>query len=113
MKKLLLLSTALVALGLNAPAQAKQTHYGWIKSSDFTCMHSVHECFVVDHYTEVQKRGDDCAMFAVPVYDRPNGKIVKAAIADVPFDIGEVRGDFTRIKSEEAFMPPGDFSECG
>jgi hypothetical protein len=107
-KKLLVIAAITAA---TVTAASAQTHDGWVKSSDLEC--DVHDCYIVDNYTDAHKRGDVCATFAIPVYDRPNGKIVRALIVDVPVKPDKFRGEFAHVKSDGIGPIVGKFSECG
>jgi hypothetical protein len=85
---------------------------GWVKSADVGC-NDVDVCFVIDNYTDARKKGQ-CALFAIPIYDRPNGKIVGSLISE-SFDIKRdaQRDGFTHVKSDGIGDEIGDFSKCG
>jgi hypothetical protein len=85
---------------------------GWVKSTDVEC--DIHdECNLVDNYTDVSKKGGACAMFAIPVYDRPNGKIVGSLVVDILVKRNSQRGGFTHVKSRGIGNDVSGFSECG
>lgn len=104
MKKLILAGTGLALMGSAHAA-------GWIKANDISCdAHS--DCQLIDNYTDAHRHHADCAMFAVPVWDRPNGKVVGALIADFDIKSDTKRDGFVHVKSK-GIGAPLDFKQCG
>jgi hypothetical protein len=97
-----------------APAALPQNRLkgGWVKSADVEC-NIRNECELVDNYTDAGKRGAQCATFAIPVFDRPNGKIVGSLLIDNLVKRNSQRGGFTHVKSRGISDDILDFSECG
>ena len=84
MKKFLLATAAVFALAGSAHAERGEP-IGWVKSADIDCggfaegtglENNKDACAAKDNYTDAHKRGALCATFGLPVYDRPNGKII-------------------------------------
>jgi hypothetical protein len=86
---------------------------GWVKSADVGC-NDVDDCFLIDNYTDDHRKGVQCVLFVIPVYDHPNGKIVGSLINDAgPFKKISQRGRFTRVKGDGFSNDIFDFSGCG
>jgi hypothetical protein len=79
---------------------------GWMKSSDVSCNTRDNEvvCFPVDHYTDAYQRGEDCATYGVPFFDRPHGTPVGLLFGEEEITLGEKSQDgrYTRV-----YAPPG------
>jgi hypothetical protein len=85
---------------------------GWVKSAD-VARNILDECDLVDNYTDAHKKGEQCAMFAIPVFDRPHGKIVGSLVVDTLVKTDSKRRGFTHVKSDGISSDVFDFSECG
>jgi hypothetical protein len=108
-------NTAVPPMGTGPSAvDAKNLPGAWVKSADVAC-NVLDECYLVDNYTNAHKRGEQCVLFAIPIYNRPHGKIVGSLSGDVPL----VRRDsqrrgFTHVKSDGISSNTDfDFSGCG
>jgi hypothetical protein len=91
---------------------------GWAKEADVYCDNT--GCGVEDNYTDEHKKGGQCATFAIPVYDRPNGKPTGELVTDIPIVLGERRQGyiflfFSPDVEGVSLMPfdPEDLRKCG
>jgi len=93
---------------------------GWVKSSDIECQEN-NECMLNDNYTDVHKKGLNCATFGIPVYNRPNGNpIGEVGTGTLPIVRGEQNQGYTFVyfpKDMENvhLLPysPNDLKQCG
>ena len=79
---------------------------GWMKSSDVGCtvFEGKEHCNALDHYTDAYQRGDLCATYGVPFFDRPNGNPAGLLWGEAQIELGEKSedGKFTHV-----YVPPG------
>jgi hypothetical protein len=84
---------------------------GWMKTSDIGCseIEGKTHCNALDHYTDAYQRGEMCATYGVPFYDRPNGKPMGLIWGEAQIVLGEKSkdGKYTRVWS-----PPGTKKEA-
>jgi hypothetical protein len=64
---------------------------GWVKSSDIECEED-NTCGLKDNYTDAGKNGGICAVFGIPVYNRPNGTPIAELVSEMAVE-GVVRGE--------------------
>ena len=80
---------------------------GWIKTSDISC--ELTQCHPIGHYTDVQKKGQMCATYGIPVYDRPGGKPIGLLWNETMIVEGEQKEGYTfiyGIAGDEIIMTP-------
>ena len=89
------------------------------RAVDFNCS-GEDGCSLKDNYTDVHKRGDMCATFGIPVYNRPDGKPIGVLATDIPFVQTERYQGYTFVfftseASDVHLMPYNakDLRECG
>jgi hypothetical protein len=76
-----------------------------MKTPDVACQytddHKDYLCGAVDHYTDAYQRGELCATYGVPFYDRPNGRPIGLLWGEAQIHAGEKSkdGKWTRIWS--------------
>ena len=106
MRKGLLTASILgVVLTFVAAAYADSKNpIGWMKTSDIGCgvVEGTEVCNPIDHYTDAYQRGEVCATYGVPFYDRPNGKLIGLLWGEAQIILGEKSkdGKYTRIWSK-------------
>jgi hypothetical protein len=68
---------------------------GWMKSYDVSCstIEGKTICNPLDHYTDAYRRGETCATYGVPFYDRPNGNPIGLVWGEMQIVPGEKSKD--------------------
>jgi hypothetical protein len=68
---------------------------GWMKTSDVGCSKIEEQtiCNPLDHYTDAYQRGEMCATYGVPFYDRPNGSAIGLVWGEMQIVLGEKSKD--------------------
>jgi hypothetical protein len=109
------LHVAVAALGvltfIYAAYADSKNPIGWMKTSDIGCgvVEGTEVCNPIDHYTDAYQRGEDCATYGVPFYDRPNGKPIGLLWGEAQIILGEKSNDgkYTRIWSKSDLKDVG------
>ena len=110
---------------VSPPYAADKVHpgdsIGWVKSSDIECKDD-DTCELIDNYTDAGKSGALCAVFGIPVYNRPNGTPI-AELGNVINTVvrGEQHNGYTFVSAlpddhnAHPIMPynPKDLHQCG